>query len=396
MMIWDPTVTDVCNQINANFTALHPNVTITINQVPSDTYDQVLNTQMQATPPDVFMYYASNLMDNMAKGYFGDLSDTGIAARITAGYIGGCTLNGKLYAVPLNATGECVFYNKKVFSDNNLSVPKTYADFLSDCAALKAAGIAPITFGGGDTWPIGHAFGSLYGTFLSDYYFSQNSQPPQFTKDLFAGTATYANSDYVSLLGRFQDLFNNGYFIDGGMGMTQDQADQHLIDGDAGMMLLGTYQLASLVDPTNNPNPDNIRIFILPNDSGATGVVAFPDKAIGYSANGAHTDWSKELVKFYAQPDQLNIFLNATASFPCVTDVTPDALPAAALDYIAAQKTATVQTSWYNVYVPASIATDFDNIFKGIFSGDSNAITNGVVQLDKDYQLDKDTIVWPS
>ena len=51
-----------------------------------------------------------------------------------------------------NATGGGILYNKKVFAQLGLQIPKTWADFMANNAKIKAAGIDPVIQTYGDTW----------------------------------------------------------------------------------------------------------------------------------------------------------------------------------------------------------------------------------------------------
>ena len=63
------------------------------------------------------------------------------------------TSDGQVYGVPLGqATGGGVLYNKKVYADLGLAVPKTWDEFMANNAKIKAAGIDPVIQSYGDTW----------------------------------------------------------------------------------------------------------------------------------------------------------------------------------------------------------------------------------------------------
>ncbi len=58
-----------------------------------------------------------------------------------------------MYGAPFGTSfGGAVLYNKKVYKDLGLSVPTTWADFISNSEKIKDAGIAPIIQTYGDTW----------------------------------------------------------------------------------------------------------------------------------------------------------------------------------------------------------------------------------------------------
>src|SRR5919204_1881989 len=65
------------------------------------------------------------------------------------------TSGGEIYSVPANIhRGNVLFYNKKVFTDNNLTPPASWDDIYKVSDALKAKGIAPFAVGGKDSWSV--------------------------------------------------------------------------------------------------------------------------------------------------------------------------------------------------------------------------------------------------
>ena len=66
----------------------------------------------------------------------------------------GRTSDGKLYTLPLELSTEMIWYNKDMFTDAGVEVPKTLDDLLAACKALQEKGYTPFGIGGGDGWPL--------------------------------------------------------------------------------------------------------------------------------------------------------------------------------------------------------------------------------------------------
>ena len=66
--------------------------------------------------------------------------------------------------------GGGILYNKKIYADLGLKVPKTWAEFEANNDAIKAAGIAPVGATFKDTWT-----SQLF--VLADYYNVQAAVP---------------------------------------------------------------------------------------------------------------------------------------------------------------------------------------------------------------------------
>ena len=66
--------------------------------------------------------------------------------------------------------GGGVLYNKKIYADLGLSVPKSWAEFMANNEKIKAAGKAPVIQTFGETWT-----SQLF--VLADYYNVQAAVP---------------------------------------------------------------------------------------------------------------------------------------------------------------------------------------------------------------------------
>jgi N-acetylglucosamine transport system substrate-binding protein len=114
------------------------------------------------SPPDMIDNSGSNLMDMGAivkAGQAADLTDLfdapswddpgkKVRDTLVPGAIEPGTYNGKPYAMNYSFTVFGLWYNDKLFSKHNWTVPTTWADFTALCDKIKAAGITPFGYAG--------------------------------------------------------------------------------------------------------------------------------------------------------------------------------------------------------------------------------------------------------
>lgn len=102
-----------------------PNIEIEFEFVSTDNFDNVLNSQLQAGEgPDIIEVGGQTKL--LAKaGYLMDLSDQEFISKYTDSGLQAYTVDGKVYAEPLQSWFEGSFYNKKIFEENGISIPKT-------------------------------------------------------------------------------------------------------------------------------------------------------------------------------------------------------------------------------------------------------------------------------
>lgn len=90
--------------------------------------------------------------------------------KFVEGSLDGFTYDGKLYGLPRNTDVACIFYNQKMFEDNNWEVPSTYDELLALADKINGEGIVPIAMDGGDGWPMAvYLSDVLYKLTGSDY-----------------------------------------------------------------------------------------------------------------------------------------------------------------------------------------------------------------------------------
>jgi len=203
--------------------------------------------------------------------------------------------NGKVAALPLEFNIEGVWYNKKIFADNGLTVPKTYDQLVSDAAKLDAKGIQPFAASGIQGWPLTRLVGNLI--------FSQLGGDAM-TK-IKTGKAKLTDPQYVAAAQKVADLGAKGYFGKGVASLDYSPAEDLFLQGKAAMFYMGSWILGELNDPAKNQiGLSNVGFFSFPGVAGGKG----PSPLIPMNAGQPTTINPKKLtpaneqwLKYFAQ-----------------------------------------------------------------------------------------------
>lgn len=137
---------------------------------------------------------------------------------------------GKPYSVPVNIhRANVLWYNKKVFEDNNLKPPTTFDEFFQVADTLKAAGITPLALGDNGIWASAQVMETvLLGTLGADGY-----------NGLWTGDTDWAGPEVTKALETFKRMLS--YVNSDHSSLTWDQANALVISGDAAMTIMGDW-----------------------------------------------------------------------------------------------------------------------------------------------------------
>lgn len=156
--------------------------------------------------------------------------------NVNAFYRGRNSYQGKLYAVPMEQDLMGVYYNKAMFAELGLEVPKTYAEFKTVVDKIKEAGKIPIAFGNRDRWPATNTLSLILGLTAGRAE----------EEKVFFGEEPWTNPKFKLAAETFQQWGKNGYFPKGFNGIGYDEANALFLGGRAAMNITGTWVLQDM------------------------------------------------------------------------------------------------------------------------------------------------------
>jgi raffinose/stachyose/melibiose transport system substrate-binding protein len=244
----NPPFVDFMNAFNTKFEAAHPGVKIDMSIVNANDLGTSTQTRLTANDVDVIDIFSfSNGVQSYMKnvnppgwqslidaGLLLDISDQAFVKNYDASTIADAgTYNGKTYEVNLGRVGfSGIYYNKDMFTANNVKVPTTWTELVAACTAFKAANIPCMTAGGKDGWPI---FVGAYGLLGAAY-------PDQaaLVKGLWDGSIKYTDPQFVELLKKTQ-IYDRDMMESGASGLAADAAPGRFAAGAVAMFPGGTW-----------------------------------------------------------------------------------------------------------------------------------------------------------
>lgn len=169
---------------------------------------------------------------------------------------------GHYWGVPVNIhRSNVLWYNKDVFARLGLTPPKTWDEFFTVAARLKAAGIVPLTLGNAGGWEAPHLFETiLAGTLGAAKY-----------KGLWTGATPWTDPGVTRALEIFKRILDLGYVNVDYPAHTWDTVLEYLAAGKGAMNVMGDWAMgwfmAKGVDIGWAPVPETQGIFVALSDT---------------------------------------------------------------------------------------------------------------------------------
>ncbi|WP_431279929.1 ABC transporter substrate-binding protein [Leifsonia poae] len=336
----DPVATKFANDLAAGFHKANPSITVKVDTRPGGTDgDNLIKTKLSTgTMDDVFLYNSGSLFQALhPDSQLQPLTDESWVKDLTKDFKAAVSTDKGTYGAPWGTTFDGgVMYNKKVYADLGLSVPKTWDEFISNSEKIKAAGKTPVLVSYGDTWT-----SQLF--VLADFA-NVSAQDPNWADDYTANKSSAKYSKEPALAGftHTQEIFDKGLMNKDYASLTNVNALKALATGEGVQYPMITTVIGNVVQ--SNPDQVNdIGYFAMPTESGDPHATVWESNGayIPKSTTGDKLTAAKKLIAFLNTPAGCDI-QNGTGvpagPFAISTCKVPDDAPALVADELKYQE----------------------------------------------------------
>jgi raffinose/stachyose/melibiose transport system substrate-binding protein len=284
--------------------------------IPSDQYFNVLQTKLEAGGEGIDIFGGQSgktdiaLQLNVEKNAV-PLTDEEWVKRMNPLSTEQVTLDGKVYGLTIWDTvggSWVVVYNKKIFADNGIEVPKNYDDFAAACETLLGAGINPIYEPVSDGWH--HV---LWFAEMGPIY---EAKSPGLVDALNANQEKVADDKTMLLaLQQLKELYSKGCF---GPDVLSDEfanTEAKMASGEYAMTVNRLGLPAQIESAHPEASADNFGFFLIPLADNQIWNVnpAAPTKFI--FSGSKHIDAAKAYFEFLTRPENLQYVLDNEEQF---------------------------------------------------------------------------------
>ncbi|BBI33432.1 extracellular solute-binding protein [Cohnella abietis] len=296
----------------------NPNIDLEVQPIPPDGYATRIKTAAAANElPNIFILPPGTMTKELVNGKLIQPIDDLLSANEEweKGFLEGSftdfTVNGGIYSAPLGISPTSfLFYNKSIFDKYSLTVPKTWDELLNAIKIFNDNKITPIALGNKAAWP---AQSSMFSSLADRVTGTEWLLNAAAQKD-----AKFTDPQFVQALTYVQDLGNAGAFQKGFNSIDVTQMEQMFAQGQAAMMIDGSWALPYLAETATKEVLDSMEVTVLPTVPGGEGSaealagVVGDGLAVNINASGAVKEAAYKLILALSGPEAQKTTLNAS------------------------------------------------------------------------------------
>lgn len=346
-------------QFNENTTSGY-----TIENVPTqnDKYKEKLVIAMSSGEcPDMYTTWSGGPMDQyIDAGYAQPIDDLASQYKLQDKYMEGAlaqaTYKDQLYAIPVkNISVAGIYYNKALFEQYGIEVPKTVSELEAAADTFVENGIVPFTLANGPKWT-----GSMYFQLLA----ARKGGLEPFQKAA-AGEGSFEDDCFEYAGEKIQEWVNKGYFPEGFNSMSEDdgQAAQLFYTEKAAMYLIGSWKTAAFKTDCADGGSDfydQIGWFNFPavDDSDADPSImcgTLGDQFNSFNCTGDKLAAAVEFASYLSSDETIDQMVNASL-IPPIKGIEEKITDPLSQQIIEAANNAGAVQLWYDQYLNPTVA----------------------------------------
>ena len=293
---------------------VNPNVEVITERVGGENYWPTLRTVFASGDIHdiVTVRPWSVLKDFVDSGDTMDLTGLPILDRFPEGAFQGIVFDGRTYAIPHEIQAMGVVYNRQIFEDLEIEIPRTISELKNVVATLNEAGITPFAVAYNDAWTLRHLFAQGHTPTVDIWEFVQGMNSGEIT--------TFRSPEMERVFDVF-DLMNENTF-ENPFDYDFQRAGAAMAQGEAAMLIQGQWA-ANQIWPVD---PDfRLGMFGLPisDDPGDAKILAGVANAFFIYEESPYKEEAIDFLEWFLQPEVQTEWSELNAALVSVQGVQP-------------------------------------------------------------------------
>ncbi|WP_139109953.1 ABC transporter substrate-binding protein [Ensifer sp. LC163] len=360
---------DFINFALDEFAKAHPDIKLDVVAAEQSAYKTKLNTAMASgNPPDVFYTLPGGFLNAFVNGgqmyaLDADLAKDGWGDSFLESALAQTSKDGHAYAVPVDVDSVVFWYDKALFAENGWTVPSSYDELLALAETIKGEGIVPFALGNKDAWPA---------TFWFQYLEMRLKGSGVVSSFVNKDAKAALGDEATKALEHVAALSSKGYFPIGFNGMGDQEANMLFLNGQAAMMLNGTWQIGASADA---PEGFELGYFAFPTVKDGAGdqsdVLAGVAATFGISQKAENKADAVTLLKFLTSREVMTKYVELRKTMVTVKDATTEAAAGPVLFDISSKLMAAAGhlDPFYDTAMPPAATNIYYTSLQGVLDG---------------------------
>jgi len=296
---------DGLQELITGYQTLHPEVEFEVTGIETSNYLTTLKTLIAAgDTPDIIFGKPKEYTDLIEAGHMADMTGAPFVSNLAPGAVPSVVYKGKVYGLPVDLQTIGIYYNKTVFAENGLAIPKTWNELVALCDKLQSRGIAPFAHPYKDAW-------TVFVDFFADEYVVRADFPDMY-EQIEAGNKSFADyPHFKDCLARLKKRAS--YNAGDDWGTDNGTAQNMMATGKAAMYINGSWAIGDFIN--NFPNA-SIGYFPVPsyNDAAKNKLAVGVDDAWMAGAASENMDVVLDFFKYISTAESAMKWMKATST----------------------------------------------------------------------------------
>ncbi len=293
---WRPEDVDFYASQIALFEAANPDIKVVQTAHKNTEYNTILSASLSGgAGPDVFQGRAYGGLATFADSGFLEPLEKWMPElkNYSENALLGATspTDGKIYGSPSVSQTVFMYYNKDIYKELGLSIPKTWNELIKNFEAAKKAGYIPLGNGAKDGWCLETLLGGMGAAFYggTDFY-----------NAVIAGEKNFEDPAFIRMIEQMKSLTK--YMPDMYMGISYEDMRSNFFNEMSPHLIAGSYEAAYF--RAQNPDLD-FGIFAVPSEkaSDPAYVSVYADMNFAMNANSPQKEAAVKFLKFLSSKE---------------------------------------------------------------------------------------------
>ncbi|REK71522.1 extracellular solute-binding protein [Paenibacillus paeoniae] len=292
------------------FEEAHPDIKVDVQAIPPDEYRARLKKSAEGGDiPDVFVLWSGAMTREYAAASLiqpiDDLVDAYPEWRdgFLPNSLEAFKDRGLVYGAPMGLSPTSIlYYNKRIFEENELRVPTTWGELMYMVGKLNSKGITPIALGNKAGWPAQSSIFSSIADRVTGTEWLINAANQE-------KGAKFTDATFIEALKYMKQLGEVGAFQKGYQHMNNIEMELMFARGESAMMIDGGWALTNLAANASLEAMSEMGAALLPaipdgkGDPNTLAGVVGSGMALGIHAEGSDKEAAYELIYAMSGPD---------------------------------------------------------------------------------------------